>query len=86
MRVLGTNVLARGITDSAIACGAAAALAVGAWRMTDGALGLPGLLVILMLGVEVFRPMRELRSVLHQGMVGLSAAKGLYAIWMISQR
>ena len=39
-----------------------------------------GLLVILMLGVEVFRPMRELRSVLHQGMVGLSAAKGLYAI------
>src|SRR5262245_30842230 len=52
MRVLGTNVLARGITDGAIACGAAAALAVGAWRMTHGALGLPGLLVVLMLGVE----------------------------------
>jgi ABC-type multidrug transport system fused ATPase/permease subunit len=80
MRVLATNVMARGITDSAIACGAAAALALGAWRTTHGALGLPGLLVILMLGVEVFRPMRELRSVLHQGMVGLSAAKGLYAI------
>jgi ATP-binding cassette subfamily C protein CydCD len=80
MRVLGTNVLARGITDGAIACGAAAALAVGAWRMTHGALGLPELLVVLMLGVEAFRPMRELRSVLHQGMVGLSAAKGLYAI------
>ena len=29
-----------------------------------------------MLGVEIYRPMRELRSVLHQGMVGLSAAQG----------
>jgi ATP-binding cassette subfamily C protein CydCD len=80
MRVLATNVLARGITDSAIACGAAAALALGAWRVAHGAMALPGLLVILMLGVEIFRPMRELRTVLHQGMVGLSAAKGLYAI------
>ena len=31
-----------------------------------------------MLGVEIFRPMRELRTVLHQGMVGLSAAQGIY--------
>ncbi len=80
MRALGTNVMARGITDCAIACGAAAALAMGTWRMAQGAMALPGLLVILMLGVEIFRPMRELRTVLHQGMVGLSAAKGLYAI------
>ena len=33
-----------------------------------------------MLGVEIFRPMRELRTVLHQGMVGLSAAQGIYQI------
>ena len=38
------------------------------------------LLVILMLGVEVFRPLRELRILLHQGMLGLSAAKGIFAI------
>ncbi len=80
MRVLGTNVLARGITDSAIACGAAAALALGAWRVESGAMALSALLVILMLGVEIFRPMRELRSVLHQGMVGLSAAQGIYGV------
>ncbi|MBI3517388.1 MAG: ABC transporter ATP-binding protein [Proteobacteria bacterium] len=80
MWVLGVNVLSRGITDSAIACGAAAALALGAWRVETGAMALPALLVILMLGVEVFRPMRELRSVLHQGMVGLAAAHGLYQI------
>ncbi|HKU95296.1 MAG TPA: thiol reductant ABC exporter subunit CydC [Vineibacter sp.] len=80
MWVLGTNVLARGITDSAIACGAAAALALGAWRVDSGTMALTSLLVILMLGVEIFRPMRELRSVLHQGMVGMSAAQGIYRI------
>jgi len=80
MWVLGTNVLARGITDSAIACGAAAALALGAWRVEAGAMPLTSLLIILMLGVEIFRPMRELRTVLHQGMVGMSAAQGIYRI------
>ncbi len=80
MWVLATNVLARGITDCAIASGAAAALALGAWRVESGAMALPSLLVILMLGVEIFRPMRELRTVLHQGMVGLSAAQGIYQV------
>ncbi|MDF2096956.1 ABC transporter ATP-binding protein [Aquibaculum arenosum] len=81
MWVLGGNVLGRGITDTAIACGAAAALALGAWRVQSGALELTGLLIILMLGVEIFRPMRELRSVLHQGMVGMAAAQGIYRIF-----
>lgn len=80
MWVLGTNSLARGITDTSIAGGAAAALIYGASRVEAGAMSLTALLVILMLGVEIFRPMRELRSVLHQGMVGLSAAQGIYRI------
>jgi len=80
MWVLGTNSLARGITDSSIAGGAAAALIYGATRVESGAMQLSSLLIILMLGVEIFRPMRELRSVLHQGMVGLSAAQGIYKI------
>ncbi|GAB4173809.1 MAG: hypothetical protein OHK0024_10480 [Thalassobaculales bacterium] len=80
MWVLATNVLARGITDTAIACGAAAALAVGAWRVEAGEMELATLLVFLLLGVEIFRPMRELRSVLHEGMVGMSAAQGIYRI------
>jgi ATP-binding cassette subfamily C protein CydCD len=80
MWVLATNVLSRGITDSAIACGAAAALALGAYRVEGGALSLTALLVILMLGIEIYRPMRDLRSVLHQGMVGMSAAQGIYKI------
>ncbi|OFW98738.1 MAG: ABC transporter [Alphaproteobacteria bacterium RIFCSPHIGHO2_12_FULL_66_14] len=80
MWVLGTNSLARGITDASIAGGAAAALIYGAARVESGAMSLTSLLIILMLGIEIFRPMRELRTVLHQGMVGLSAAQGIYRI------
>jgi ATP-binding cassette subfamily C protein CydCD len=43
-------------------------------------MSVPALLVILMLGVEVFRPLRELRILLHQGMLGLSAARGIFAL------
>jgi len=80
MWVLGTNTLARGITDTAIALGAAAALGLGAWRVHAGQMDLPALVMVLMLGVEVFRPVRELRVVLHQGMLGLSAAKGILGL------
>jgi ATP-binding cassette, subfamily B, bacterial len=80
MWVLGSNTLARGITDTVIAVGAAGALALGAWRVSTGEMSVPALLIILMLGVEVFRPLRELRILLHQGMLGLSAARGIFAL------
>ena len=43
-------------------------------------MSLPVLLVILMLGVEVFRPIRELRILLHNGMLGLSASQAIFAL------
>ncbi len=80
MGVLGANTFARGITDTGMAVGAVAALGLGAWRVREGEMTLSALLVVLMLGVEVFRPLRELRVVLHQGMLGLSAAGGIRQI------
>jgi ABC-type multidrug transport system fused ATPase/permease subunit len=80
MGVLGTNTLARGITDVGIALGAATALGWGVQRVLSGAMTLETLLVVLMLGVEVFRPLRDLRVLLHQGMLGLSAARGVLAL------
>jgi ATP-binding cassette subfamily B protein len=38
-------------------------------------------LIVLMAGTEVFRPLRDLRAVLHQGMVGQSAAAGINALF-----
>ena len=80
MWVLATNSLNRGITDTGIAVGAAVALGVGAYRVQDGATSLATLLMVLMAGVEMFRPQRDLRAMLHEGMVGLSAAQGIFAL------
>ncbi|MEK9724982.1 MAG: ABC transporter ATP-binding protein, partial [Rhodospirillaceae bacterium] len=80
MWVLATNAAARGITDTGITVGAAAALGVGAWRVGAGETSLEVLVVVLMLGTEVFRPPRDLRALLHNGMVGLSAALGIFQI------
>ena len=80
MGVLGANTFARGITDTGMAVGAAVALGLGAWRVQAGEMSLGALLVVLMLGIEVFRPLRELRVVLHQGMLGISAAGGIIEI------
>jgi ATP-binding cassette, subfamily B, bacterial len=80
MWLLSTNTLARGISDVCIALGAAVALAIGAHRVQAGQMELTALVVVLMLGVEIFRPLRELRVVLHQGMLGLSAAQGILAL------
>ncbi|HZS83318.1 MAG TPA: ABC transporter ATP-binding protein [Stellaceae bacterium] len=78
--VLSTSLMTRGVTDGAIAIGAAAALALGAWRVEQGAMSIAALLVVLMAGTEVFRPLRDLRAVLHQGMVGQSAASAIHAL------
>src|SRR6266446_5003587 len=80
MWLLGANTMGRGITDAGMAIGAVAALTLGAWRVSTGAMDLASLLVILMLGVEVFRPLRELRMLLHAGMLGTAAARGILDI------
>jgi ATP-binding cassette subfamily C protein CydCD len=80
MWLLSTNTLARGISDVCIALGAAIALAIGVSRVQGGQMELTALVVVLMLGVEIFRPLRELRTVLHQGMLGLAAAQSILSL------
>jgi ATP-binding cassette subfamily C protein CydCD len=80
LRVLSTGVMTRGITDCGVAIGAAAALSLAAWRVSQGEMSIQALLIVLMAGTEVFRPLRDLRTVLHQGMLGQSAAAGINAL------
>ncbi|MGE5268471.1 MAG: ABC transporter ATP-binding protein/permease, partial [Thiohalocapsa sp.] len=80
MRVLSTSVMTRGVTDCGVALGAAAALGLGVWRVSHGLMTIEALLIVLMAGTEVFRPLRDLRAVLHQGMTGQSAAAGIHAL------
>jgi ATP-binding cassette subfamily C protein CydCD len=78
--VLALGLLTRFFTDLGTGLGAAAAIAVGAWRVRHGEMSFEALLIILMAGTEIFRPLRDLRSVLHQGMTGQSAATSVHAL------
>lgn len=78
--VLALNVMTRGFTDLGTALGAALALVVGAWRVSEGHMSLDALLIVLMAGTEIFRPLRDLRAVLHQGMNGQAAASGINSL------
>jgi len=80
MWVLATNSFTRGITDTGLALGAAGALALGAYRVRSGDMEIEILLIVLMAGIEVFRPQRDLRALLHNGMMGHSAAQGIFAV------
>ncbi|MBX2868723.1 MAG: thiol reductant ABC exporter subunit CydC [Acidiferrobacterales bacterium] len=80
MWVLATNSLSRGITDIGIALGAVAAIAVSAYRVSHGLMEFEALVMVLLLGVEVFRPLRELRGLLHDGMLAESAEKQVFAV------
>jgi len=78
--VLAAGLLTRGIVDLGAALGAALALVLGTWRVTHGQMGLTTLLIVLMAGTEIFRPLRDLRSVLHQGMLGQAATAGIRSL------
>ena len=52
---------------SLVGNGRLALLGFGAWRVTQGQMSLDALLVVLLMGIEVFRPQRDLRALLHNG-------------------
>ena len=80
MGVLAVNIITSGVITLGISAGAGVALGWGALRVSQGTLALPTLLVVLMLGVEVFRPLRELSRLYHRGMIAVSTAKAIFAI------
>ena len=80
MGVLAANAATGALTILGITGGAAVALGWGAVRVADGDLELRALLIVLMLGVEVFRPLRELVQLYHDGVMAMSSAEGIFAI------
>jgi ATP-binding cassette subfamily C protein CydCD len=80
MKVLAADGASGGATTLGISAGAIVALVWGGIRVNDGQMELQSLLIILMLGGEVFRPLRELVGLYHQGMAAMSAADGIFAL------
>src|SRR5438094_430586 len=80
MWVLAVNIATGGITLLGISAGAALALGWGAVRVQAGELPLSTLLVVLLLGVEVFRPLRDLVQLFHGSMLAVAATRGMYQL------
>ena len=78
MKILAANQGTTGVTWLGISFGAAVALSWGAVRVDGGSLELTTLLIVLMLGVEVFRPLRELTAIYHRGMLGAAGAAAVF--------
>ncbi|MBA2448315.1 MAG: thiol reductant ABC exporter subunit CydC [Chloroflexi bacterium] len=80
MMILAANIATSGVTIFGISAGAALALGWGAVRVQQGDLSLQTLVIVLMLGVEVFRPLRELTALYHRGMLAMAATKEIYPL------
>ncbi|MBI3971478.1 MAG: thiol reductant ABC exporter subunit CydC [Chloroflexi bacterium] len=80
MKVLAVNIAAGGVANLCMTLGAAVTLAWGAVRVSQGELELRPLMIVLFLGVEVFRPLRELNQLYHQGLLAMSSAMGMFSL------
>ncbi len=80
MAQLSISMVSNGVVGLAMSAGVAMAVAVGAFQVADGALHLGGLLVVLFLTAECFRPLVELDSYWHKGYMGVSASTGIFAL------
>ncbi|NDF94442.1 MAG: hypothetical protein EB107_01200 [Proteobacteria bacterium] len=81
MSVLALNIAEGGVSNVAMLAGAAVTLAWGAVRVEAGDLGLAPLMILLFLGVEVFRPIRELRQLRHQNLLAMASAIGIFDLF-----
>ena len=80
MGVLAVNMVSVGVTTFGILGGTACALAWGALKVSAGDLEIRSLIVILIMGAELFRPTRELMVLYHQGINAMASAEGIFAL------
>lgn len=77
MGQMAVSLVDSGLTVLGTQVGVAVAAGVGAVQVARGDLDLTTLSVVLVLGVECFRPFNELSAQWHAGFLGVSAADGI---------
>ncbi|MDF7663392.1 ATP-binding cassette domain-containing protein [Bifidobacterium sp. ESL0763] len=80
MRLLGVQLRSLSTVDLVAYVGAAAGIAVAVWQVFAGGLGLPAALIIVLLSISFFTPLRKLGSYFTIALSGLTATKRLFAI------
>jgi thiol reductant ABC exporter CydD subunit len=80
MAQLAISMIRSGLVGLAMGVGTAVAVGVGALRLANGDLDAAGLLMILFLVNECFRPLVDLDAYWHQGYMGLSASTHIFRL------
>ena len=78
MKVIGINFAYIGVTNLIMTTGAAVALGWGVVRVVQGTLSIDVLLIVLLLGNEIYKPILELNTAYHGGLEGATAAEGIF--------
>ena len=80
IRLTLVSVMFLGIVGVAESAGTALSVGVGALRLADGALLVGGLLTILLLAREAFRPLHDLQAAFHQAYAAFTTSEGILAV------
>ncbi len=80
MSQLSISMIRNGLVGFAMSGGVALAVGIGSFQVVAGELGIAGLLVILFLSAECFRPLVELDTYWHAGYMGISASTGIFEL------
>lgn len=80
MAQLAISMIRSGVVGLAMGVGTAVAVGMGALRLANGNLDAAGLLIILFLVNECFRPLVDLDAYWHQGYMGVSASTAIFRL------
>lgn len=80
MRLLKVQLRSLATVDLVAYAGAAAGIGVAVWQVFSGHLGLPAALVIVLLSISFFTPLRRLGSYFYIALNGLTSTKRIFSI------
>jgi ABC-type multidrug transport system fused ATPase/permease subunit len=80
IRLTNVSAVFWGIMAFIAGAGVAVALAAGAFRLADGAITTPQLMLILLLAGECFLPAREINEAMHLAVWGMSKCERAFAV------
>lgn len=80
MAQMSLSLVGSGIAGLALSAGTAFAVGVGSLHLAEGSLSIPGLLTILFLSAECFRPLADLNTYWHLGYRGISASPAIFEL------
>ncbi|WEV72210.1 ATP-binding cassette domain-containing protein [Bifidobacterium sp. ESL0790] len=80
MRLLKVQLRSLSTVDLVAYTGAAAGIGVAVWQVFSGRLGLPAAMVIVLLSITFFTPLRRLGSYFYIALNGLTSTKRIFSI------